>query len=325
MKRKRTDQDSPWKEVLERYFESFLAFFFPRAHAEIDWAKGYELLDKELQKVVRDAELGRRLVDKLVKVYTLAGSEAWVLIHIEVQGQEDADLDKRMYVYNYRLFDRYNRRVASLAILTDDAPEWRQSTYGYELWGCRIRLDFPTVKLLDYANGWGSLEKDPNPFSIIVMAHLKTLATRHDARERLHAKLALVRMLYERGYGKGDILELFRFIDWVLTLPEELEEDFSRAVEDYEEVVKMPYVTSVERVGMKRGSVLRSREAVLDVLAARFGEIPAALVSAINAMDDQPKLKRLHKQAVLIPSPEAFQRLLEADRPQRPRLPSKTS
>jgi hypothetical protein len=48
MKRKRSDQDSPWKEVIERYFEPFLAFFFPRAHAEIDWTRGYELLDKEL-------------------------------------------------------------------------------------------------------------------------------------------------------------------------------------------------------------------------------------------------------------------------------------
>jgi len=34
------DYDSPWKEVLERYFEDFMAFFFPEAHADIDWAKG---------------------------------------------------------------------------------------------------------------------------------------------------------------------------------------------------------------------------------------------------------------------------------------------
>lgn len=33
--------------------------------------------------------------------------------------------------------------------------------------------------------------------------------------ERLQGKIALVRMLYERGYTKEDILELFRFIDWV--------------------------------------------------------------------------------------------------------------
>ena len=54
-----TDYDSPWKDVLEAYFEPFMAFFFPQAHAEIDWTQGYEFLDKELAQVVRDAELAR--------------------------------------------------------------------------------------------------------------------------------------------------------------------------------------------------------------------------------------------------------------------------
>jgi hypothetical protein len=47
------DYDSPRKTVLERYFPDFLAFFFPDAHAGIDWTHGYSLLDKELQKGVR--------------------------------------------------------------------------------------------------------------------------------------------------------------------------------------------------------------------------------------------------------------------------------
>ena len=81
-----TDYDSPWKEALDVYFAAFLAFFFPEAHADIDWARGYETLDKELQAVVREAELGRRLVDKLVKVWRQGGAEEWVLVHVEVQG-----------------------------------------------------------------------------------------------------------------------------------------------------------------------------------------------------------------------------------------------
>jgi hypothetical protein len=42
-----TDYDSPWKETLDRYFERCLAFFFPHAHAEIDWARRFEMLDAE--------------------------------------------------------------------------------------------------------------------------------------------------------------------------------------------------------------------------------------------------------------------------------------
>jgi len=39
--------------------------FFSDIHAEIDWNKGYEFLDKELEKIVRDAERGRRIADNL--------------------------------------------------------------------------------------------------------------------------------------------------------------------------------------------------------------------------------------------------------------------
>jgi hypothetical protein len=30
------EYDSPWKEILEDYFEDFMAFFFPKAHEDID-------------------------------------------------------------------------------------------------------------------------------------------------------------------------------------------------------------------------------------------------------------------------------------------------
>lgn len=31
-----SDQDTPWKEALERFFPEFLALLFPAIHAEID-------------------------------------------------------------------------------------------------------------------------------------------------------------------------------------------------------------------------------------------------------------------------------------------------
>jgi len=86
------DYDSPWKEALERYLPDFLALLFPQAYAGIDWSKGYEFLDTELQQIVRDAELGRRLADKLVRVVDTEGQEDWLLIHLEIQGKRDEHL-----------------------------------------------------------------------------------------------------------------------------------------------------------------------------------------------------------------------------------------
>jgi hypothetical protein len=135
------DYDSPWKEMLDGYFPAFMAFFFPAAAVEIDWSRGYESLDTELQQIVRDAALGTRLADKLLRVWRRDGVEQFVLIHVEIQGQRDADFPKRMYVYNYRLFDRYDRPVVSLAVLTDASPTWRPMRYAYSLWGCMISAD----------------------------------------------------------------------------------------------------------------------------------------------------------------------------------------
>jgi hypothetical protein len=145
------DYDSPWKEMLDGYFPAFMAFFFPEAHADIDWTRGYESLDTELQQIVRDAALGTRLADKLMRVWRRDGIEQVVLVHTEIQGTREADFAKRIYVYNYRLFDRYDRPVVSLAVLGDASPTWRPTRYEQSLWGCRVGIEFPVVKLRDYA------------------------------------------------------------------------------------------------------------------------------------------------------------------------------
>ncbi len=37
------DYDGPWKEALEVYPPEIIAFCFPDAHRDIDWARGYEV------------------------------------------------------------------------------------------------------------------------------------------------------------------------------------------------------------------------------------------------------------------------------------------
>ena len=145
-----SDFDSAWKEASDIYFEPFMAFFFPEAHREIDWSLGFEMLDKELEQIAPESEQGRRVVDKLVKVWRKSGESEWVLVHVEVQSQPATDFARRMFIYNYRLFDRYNRTVASFAILGDNRPAWRPDRFSYELWGTEMGLRFAVAKLLDY-------------------------------------------------------------------------------------------------------------------------------------------------------------------------------
>ena len=215
--------DSPWKDVLDRYLEDFFDLLFPKIHAGIDWSRQPVSLEQELRKIVRDAELGKRLADKLFQVWRNDGTEVEVLINVEVQGQSDQGFAKRMYVYNYRAFDRFDRSVVSVAVLCDEGKSFHPKSYtACNLWDCKVKIDFPTVKLREYNQHWAELDASTNPFATVVMAHLKAQATRKKPEERYRWKLRLVRRLYEQGYDKDDVLQLFSFIDWVMDLPAEL-------------------------------------------------------------------------------------------------------
>jgi hypothetical protein len=281
------DYDSPWKQALELFFPDFMALFFPAAHDDIDWRRGYRFLDKELQQVARDAELGRRYADTLAQVWRQGGEETWVLVHVEVQGQPQGEFAERMYVYNYRLYDRYRRPVASLAVLADEQAGWRPGEFSYELWGCRPGLVFPSVKLLDYRPRWSSLEASGNPFATVVMAHLKAQETRHDPAARQTWKLWLTKRLYKLGYDRQQVLDLFGFVDWVLQLPGPQELAFWHEVQEMEEEKRMRYITSVERIGIQQGMQQGQAEMVLRVLSRRFGALSPGLAAAVRSVPSE--------------------------------------
>src|SRR5581483_3140495 len=113
-----------------------------------------------------------------------------------------------------------------LAVLADDDAGWRPDRYEADVWGWSVRMAWPTVKLLDYAARAAELERSKNPFAHVVLAHLKALETRHDPRDRRAWKFRLVRGLYERGFGKEDVRQLFKVIDWLMELPRRLQADF---------------------------------------------------------------------------------------------------
>lgn len=306
------DFDGAWKSSLEQYFEPFMAFFFPKAHADIAWARGYEFLDNELQKICGDAAIGRRSVDKLVKLWHHDGREAWILLHLEVQSQYDASFPERMVVYRSRIYDRYRRPIASFAVLGDEQPSWRPDRFRQELWDSLLEFRFPIVKLLDFRQQWPTLEANSNPFASVVMAHLKAQETRYDPNERKAWKLALTRRLYERGYDRQDVLGLFRFIDWLLQLPQALESEFWQNIELYEAQQNMAYITSVERIGIQKGTEQTWRAAIARTLTSRFEAADVQPISdSLARIFDAETLKALFDRALSIDSLDAFQRLID--------------
>jgi hypothetical protein len=312
--------DGPWKEVLEWYFEPFLQFFFPLVHSGVDWSHEPSFLDKELQKIVPEAEAGRGTVDKLVQVWARDGAEKWVFVHVEVQSQSDTDFPRRMYVYNHRLEDRFGRMPVSLAILGDDSRAWRPATYQGGQWGCEVQFIFPTVKLLDYRDREASFERDANPFAAITLAHLKTLETRGNVATRQLWKIRLVKGLYDRGLNREQVIRLFRVIDWMMALPPIPQAKFQDEIDQFEKEKQMPFISPTEQSWLEKGVIKGRQEGRLEgirqgielALKSRFGQPGLELMPQVQAVTDPATLENVLALSWTTPDLDALRAQLPA-------------
>ncbi len=250
----KSDYDGAWKEALHAYFEGFLALLWPELHKQVDWSFAPVFLDKELQQITRIIKRGSRRVDILVEVRLRNGKSALALIHVEIQGRMTKIFLTRMYQYHIRIKEKYPEHVLiNLAVLTHQARALNSVTYVHEGWGTKLAFTFPVLSLESWRSRMPELTRlaPTNPFAVIVLAQLHTRATRLD-RQRLVRKTELLRHLYDWKYSRENIQQLLRIIDAMLRLPEPLEDEFTDIVSQIEEEKQMPYVTSIERVLLKR-------------------------------------------------------------------------
>ncbi len=215
------------------------------------------------------------------------GKELWLLVHVEVQAARETKFPERMFLYNLRIFDIFRRPATSLAILCDANASWRPEHYGFDYPDTSLSFRFGMVKLLDYRDRWSALEASDNPFAVVVMTHLKAQETKKDKQSRKEWKLRLIRRLYEQGYNRADIVNLFRFIDWIMVLPKGLDRSFWTELKTYEETRRVPYITSVERIGFERGLKEGGRVLLQRLLVGKFGTLPEPLSGAVEALSPE--------------------------------------
>ena len=215
------DYDAFWKEALDAYLPDFLQLVAPAVFAAIDWQQGYTSLDTELQALFPVGRRGRRFVDRLYEVTLGDGSKARLLLHLEVQVGPDRKILRRIHVYRFRIAAKLRAPVYTLLVLADDDPQFRPSVYQEQVLDLRLRLEVPVIKLLDFKDDIQRLEQSDNPFSLLLLAWFGTRASRPD-RKRLAFKIRLVELLRAKGYDRERIRLVFRLLDWLVRLPEDL-------------------------------------------------------------------------------------------------------
>ncbi|ARP94993.1 hypothetical protein CAL15_11770 [Bordetella genomosp. 13] len=298
----REDFDSPWKEALEHFLPHALALFAPDLHAHVDWGTPPVFLDKEFQDLAAGVGVrGRRQVDKLARLALASGRYVWLLLHIEVESRRSTPAALRcaalrVQQYGFLVHDRYVLRPAladaaaplaaayTLVVFTrGEGPAWLEADYQPMQ---NRPLRYRAVYLESWLARWQALrEAAPgNPIAVVIMAQL--LAHRHRRAERLAPKVGLVRLLLGGGYRRADVAILLRLIDWILTLPAELEGRYVRIMHDIGKESTMAFVTSYERVytkrgieigeevGLKRGEHLGLSRMLAEQAEQKFGLLP---------------------------------------------------
>lgn len=108
----------------------------------------------------------------------------------------------------YRLFDKFRSDVISLALFTDEDPNFRPRTYQRETWGIEIHFRFRGVKLIDYLHRMKALERDQRPFALVVRAFLSALKRGKNVNERYILKKRLLIELLHLRVPRQTILAL---------------------------------------------------------------------------------------------------------------------
>lgn len=236
-------KDEKWKSLISKFLEDFLSFFMPELYQETDFEKGYEFLDGELNRIKIKSSSKNRRSDKLVKVYLKDGTEKYILIHIEVQGYFDESFADRMFTYYYRISDLHSTRdITSISIFVDEDEGFHPNKFENVLFGSKILYEYNTYKVLEQKEK--ELKKSNNIFAFVVLTTLYSLKAKDNQKKKFDFKLELVKILSKRNYSKETIIEIFEFLDLLLSFKsKKLEILFDL------EVDKMPSVKEKETMG----------------------------------------------------------------------------
>lgn len=286
--------DRLFKELLTSFFYQFLELFFPELADEIDRAHPPIFLDKEsFGELPGDS---RREKDLVVRVRLRSG-EAYFIIHVEHEAQNNNDFLQRMHLYFARLLERYGPPIYPIAVFSKRSRKPRTGRYELAFQGLQI-LDFRYLTLELAQLSWSDYLRNPNPVASALMSRMKIAR-----KDRPRVKLQCLRMLATLKVEPAKSALISRFIDTYLKLNTTEVRIFDQGVEKLpqeERQAVMRITTSWKEEGRHEGQLegrqqgrLEGRQEGLEqlrlslklVLSARFGERANAHIDRLAELD----------------------------------------
>ena len=287
-------QDRLWKGIIEDLFEDFLHYFRPHlAQNEVDFSKGFEFMDKDLDILKPESERGLRHADKLIKFYTKTGGYKFVLLHVEVQGYKDPRFAERMFEYYYRIRDKWKVPVCAFVLYTNQETDFQPLAYTESFDETEILYRFPVFKLVKKQEQ--DLEVKGNPFSIVLKVAHKALQKQLLADDKqLVWKVELVKQLVAAGFSTNKVRNILDFIRLyvsfaVQTNAKDLDQEIDQLIKPLknmglQEIIKEAYIEEGELKGelksdKKNAFGMLSEGLSVDAIA-RITKLPLETITA---------------------------------------------
>ena len=181
--------------------------------------------------------------------------EEWLLMHIEVLHQPDADFVRRLHRRYIRLCGENRERVLVLAIINDDDAKGSILSYESHNGDFGAILHFPVANLARWDEA--QLAATDNPFALVIQADAAARATSDSPTERITRKIALLHTLFQRDLDFRSTYFMFRSIHNFLPLLSYEEITVWEAVRHYK-AVRMSGIFSVIEHWIETGLPLRT-------------------------------------------------------------------
>lgn len=202
--------DTLWKGLLDFFLIEFIQFFFPERVADKRITRVMPL-DKEFTQLIPKAYQKTRYADKLVKVIFDQEETRPVHFHIEIQGYRDQTFSKRMYVYDYRIYDRYGEEVENLAIFDRPSALPKKVTFSRNTMRNKREMAYYYYKVWESDTAF--LAHHPNPIAQALLAVKEGIAVYQQSDEEILAyKIRMVMLFLSKGYTEQEDQNLFIFV-----------------------------------------------------------------------------------------------------------------
>lgn len=207
---------------------------------------------------------------------------ATLLIHLEHQAQEDAELPRRMFRYFARFYDAFDTPVYPIALCSYVRSRALASDRHELSVLARTILSFQYRVLQLNQLDWRDFLGTTNPVAIALMARMRIAP-----RDRWRVKAASLRLLVGARLSAAQRRLLSQFVDVYLRLQGAEEQAFQAEVATFatpEREAVMEIVTSWEQKGRAEGLVEGQRQVLEMVLSQKLGPLPEDILTHLGAL-----------------------------------------